>query len=257
MSMNTRNLFFIYRSKRFSPHKEQDDRNILEAVAQQAQAAGATVTFFEEDEFSPHPQCDLIFSMAREDRTLDLLKTMEQKNVPVINPPDSVRACRKSFIEQVMKRHAIPHPDRDTGHGWWIKRGDSAAAQDRGDVIFCKDNDELEERRKIFRQRGIIDFIVQPHVPGTHVKFYGIAGTGFFRCFLHQEKGSMGHVKDFQQSLYGATEALTSLINIKVYGGDAIVQADGSFKIIDFNDWPSFSPCRQEAAKAIWKLALK
>lgn len=67
----------------------------------------------------------------------------------------------------------------------------------------------------------------------------------------------MGHVKDFQQSLYGATEALTSLINIKVYGGDAIVQADGSFKIIDFNDWPSFSPCRQEAAKAIWKLALK
>jgi hypothetical protein len=27
--------------------------------------------------------------------------------------------------------------------------------------------------------------------------------------------------------------------------------ADGSLWIIDFNDWPSFAPCREEAARAI------
>ncbi|MFS6554926.1 hypothetical protein VPJ68_05445, partial [Parabacteroides distasonis] len=36
-----------------------------------------------------------------------------------------------------------------------------------------------------------------------------------------------------------------------MYGGDAIVTADGNFVIIDFNDWPSFSRCRDEAAEAI------
>jgi len=41
-----------------------------------------------------------------------------------------------------------------------------------------------------------------------------------------------------------------------VYGGDAIVQADGSFYIIDFNDWPSFSPCVNAAAEAISQLIL-
>ena len=36
-----------------------------------------------------------------------------------------------------------------------------------------------------------------------------------------------------------------------IYGGDAVVRRDGSFCMIDFNDWPSFSRCREEAALAI------
>ena len=31
-------------------------------------------------------------------------------------------------------------------------------------------------------------------------------------------------------------------------GGDCIVAPDGQIRIIDFNDWPSFAPCRTEAA---------
>ena len=41
-----------------------------------------------------------------------------------------------------------------------------------------------------------------------------------------------------------------------IYGGDCIVRCDGSYAIIDFNDWPSFSVCRQAAARAIAKLVL-
>ena len=38
---------------------------------------------------------------------------------------------------------------------------------------------------------------------------------------------------------------------MKIYGGDCIVSDDGQIRIIDFNDWPSFAPCRNEAAPHI------
>ena len=41
------------------------------------------------------------------------------------------------------------------------------------------------------------------------------------------------------------------VLNIHVYGGDCIVSEDGSIRLIDFNDWPSFAPCRDEAAPQI------
>jgi len=43
------------------------------------------------------------------------------------------------------------------------------------------------------------------------------------------------------------------MVKIDVYGGDAIIDAEGRISIIDFNDWPSFSRCREEAADAIAK----
>ena len=48
---------------------------------------------------------------------------------------------------------------------------------------------------------------------------------------------------------------LAGLLGLEVYGGDCIVRQDGTFAIIDFNDWPSFSRCRNDAAKAIASLA--
>ena len=48
------------------------------------------------------------------------------------------------------------------------------------------------------------------------------------------------------------------VLNIHIYWGDCIVSEDGVMRIIDFNDWPSFAPCREEAApniaRRIWDL---
>ena len=41
------------------------------------------------------------------------------------------------------------------------------------------------------------------------------------------------------------------MLVVDVYGGDAIVAPDGTIRIIDFNDWPSFAPCCQDGGKAI------
>ena len=38
---------------------------------------------------------------------------------------------------------------------------------------------------------------------------------------------------------------------ISVFGGDCIITPDGRINIIDLNDWPSFSPCAEEASEAI------
>ena len=51
-----------------------------------------------------------------------------------------------------------------------------------------------------------------------------------------------------------AAERASRVAGVDVYGVDCIVRADGSVCLIDFNDWPSFSRCRDEAAQAIAKL---
>ena len=51
-------------------------------------------------------------------------------------------------------------------------------------------------------------------------------------------------------------ETVSALTGVDIYGGDAIVREDGGFCLIDFNDWPSFSRCRAEAAQAVCDLIM-
>ena len=53
------------------------------------------------------------------------------------------------------------------------------------------------------------------------------------------------------ESLKQAADKAARVTGMIVYGGDAVITAQGKFFIIDFNDWPSFSACRRDAAKAI------
>jgi hypothetical protein len=41
------------------------------------------------------------------------------------------------------------------------------------------------------------------------------------------------------------------ILNVKIYGGDCIVAEDGTIRLIDFNDWPSFAPCRNQVVPYI------
>ena len=55
---------------------------------------------------------------------------------------------------------------------------------------------------------------------------------------------SLDHLKDL---CHRACQEL----QVVVYGGDCIVTPEGEIFIIDFNDWPSFAPCRNQAAPHI------
>ena len=160
-----------------------------------------------------------------------------------------------------MERIGTPIPPKDGIDGYWLKRGD-AAAQSKGDVVFAADRDTLRQAIADMEQRGISEYTVSAHVVGDLVKFYGVFGTGFFRYYYptddgqtkfddERRNGSAHHYPFDISALQGETERLAEAVGIDIYGGDAIVRDDGSFCLIDFNDWPSFSRCREEASDAI------
>ena len=96
------------------------------------------------------------------------------------------------------------------------------------------------------------------------MKFYGVEGTNFFRYYYSgddtetkfgdEERNGKPQYYSFSSfDLQTDAEKLACLLQTPIYGGDAIIQEDGSYVIIDFNDFPSFSKCRKEAAKAIFE----
>ena len=204
-----------------------------------------------------------IISMARSPKALDCLEQLEQSGIQVLNPSAGVWACQRSNIDKVMRENYLPLPPDKGDDGYWVKRAD-ATAQSKEDVCFCHDWSEVEKIKSTFMQRGITDVVTQAHVKGDVVKFYGVEGTGFFRYYYSgddtetkfgdEERNGKPRYYSFSSSnLQADAEKLACLLQTPIYGGDAIIQEDGSYVIIDFNDFPSFSKCRKEAAKAIFE----
>ena len=149
-------------------------------------------------------------------------------------------------------------------HAAYSRHYRRAAAQTKADVVFCPDKVTVEQTIRYFALRGIADVVVSAHVEGDLIKFYGV-GDNFFWHFYPTDNGhskfgdekrnGVAHHFDFNLSeLRAATVQLARLTNIDVYGGDCIVDREGRFFIIEFNDWPSFAPCKEHAADAISQL---
>ena len=143
----------------------------------------------------------------------------------------------------------------------WLKRGDSHAMV-KQDVCYASTCDEAIRVVADMRERGIPSVVINEHLVGDLVKFYGVQGSDFFHWFY---PSSESHSKFGLEAINGLAQGLpfdpaqlkqyadeaARVLDVPVYGGDAVVMADGSIRIIDFNDWPSFAPCREEAARAI------
>ncbi len=263
----------IQRAACYSPNSEEKDLAILQEVG----------CFFDDtkiigegdfvENFSIYNQLILaesvgsvnayyqILSMARSPKALDSLEQLEQRGIRVLNPSAGVRTCQRSNVDKVMRENYLPLPPDKGDDGYWVKRADTTA-QSKEDVCFCHDWSEVEKIKSIFMQRGITDVVTQAHVKGDVVKFYGVEGTGFFRYYYSgddtetkfgdEERNGKPQYYPFSSfNLQVDAEKLACLLQTPIYGGDAIVREDGSYVIIDFNDFPSFSRCREEAAKAI------
>ena len=265
----------IQRAACYSPNSEEKDLAILQEVG----CYFDDVKIIGEDElvenFSTYNQLISaesvgsgnayyqIVSMARSPKALDCLEQLEQRGIRVLNPSVGIRACQRSNVEKVMRENHLPLPPDEGDDGYWVKRAD-AAAQSKEDVCFCHDWAEVEKIKSTFMQRGITDIVTQAHVKGDVVKFYGVEGTGFFRYYYSgddtetkfgdEERNGKPQYYSFSSSdLQTDAEKLACLLQTPIYGGDAIIQEDGNYVIIDFNDFPSFSKCRKEAAKAIFE----
>ena len=262
----------VSRAERFSPNAVERDKAIFEAVVERLQRQGDKVFLVGEDslkhqdirnqiESSGSPDC--ILTMARQPETLTWLKSF---GVTCINSPEGIERCARSRLVSIMKRIGTPIPPEEGADGYWLKRGD-AAAQTKEDVVYVPDRGRLTEAIELMRQRGITDYTVSAHVQGDLLKFYGVGQGDFFRWYYptddgqtkfgdERRNGVASHYPFQTVALQHEVLRLAAALGVSVYGGDAIVRADGSFCLIDFNDWPSFSRCREEAADAIASLVL-
>lgn len=245
-------FLFVLRAPEYSPGRVDDDREIMMAVKARA-GVGAVVR---EEELSKVTCCpSFVFSMARRPESLERLRQWEAQGTKVINPPEGVENCRRSRIENLMRKHELPTPPQEGLCGYWLKRGDTSVTR-AGELLYCKDKEELEKGKRLFAQQGITDYVVQAHVEGEVVKFYGVEGRGFWltQTGTLTLTGTLNTLSNLKKRIREAAEKVSRLANVPVYGGDAVVTSDGDFYIIDFNDWPSFSMCREEAASKLAKL---
>jgi len=270
----------ISRSVEFSPNSENKDLLILHAVGKVLQQKGMEVSYLSENELlsSSARDVDYLFSMGRNVRTLECLELLEKEGILVVNPSAGIRNSERFRLSEMFLKEGIPTPrtillksmngqaDANWPYPVWIKRGDGCA-QVKDDVQLLQNADEADVALAGFRDRGIERAVVSEHLPGDLVKFYGVLDTPFFswnypdtsktKFGLEEKNGPVQGYRFNENRMKEVCDKAAEILHIPVYGGDCIVAADGSFKIIDFNDWPSFSSCREEAARAIASFIIK
>jgi len=255
------NVLGIYREERFSPGKIRQDAAILDAALACLPDTKYTVDALHIDDLGDMTaRPDLVLSMAQSLPALDFLDRWEG-NVTVVNSVQSVRNCYRKALIQRLQEADIPIPpsrimslntltaalDTDSGSVCWLKRGDVHAMQS-ADVVKVETKKDLEQALEHFQCRRMIEILVQHHVEGDVIKFYAVGRDAFFyACFVESGQVIQTGVKALQDLAVRAAEA----VELEIYGGDAVLTPEGSFVLIDLNDWPSFSPCCTAAARAI------
>lgn len=267
----------IKRKTKFSPNHIGNDGMIFSLTAECLRNMGYEVVEYTEAEFVLSEEKEnYIFNMARDKATIKRLKQFEKEGAVIINPGTGIENCKREAMTRLLLENGIPYPESliidvtgDPTEGlikmgadaFWIKRGDSHAIH-REDVTYARNIPEVKSILQEFGLRDIPNAVINEHLVGDLVKFYGVADTDFFYWFYpydlsHSKFGLEkinGAAKEFSfdvEALKKACDKAGEILDVKVYGGDCVVAEDGSFKIIDFNDWPSFAPCRDEAAPKI------
>jgi hypothetical protein len=260
----TQTCWGIYRELAHSPGRIDDDRAILESVGEALASRGFTVELISADtEFDSH--FANIFAMCERGPILDRLKNAERMGSIIINCPDAIRNTYRHRMVELFAKHRVSAPTSqivasDTDNrlpptGVWIKRYDFHAT-DPCDVMYAASEKGWREALCRFAKRGIPFAVAQEHVPGDLVKFYGVRSAAtsielnWFEWFYHRDKGMLGYAFEvlcLQRAAFDAASAL----GLEIFGGDAIIQADGKPVIIDINAWPSYARFRDRAAQVI------
>lgn len=271
------------RAGAYSPNNIGNDAAIFNAAAEQLRKRGCEVHVYSEEQFvAADIEEDVILNMCRERESIQKLQQLEDAGKLVINSGYGIENCTRERMTRILLANGINYPDsimvntnedvrpelEKAGFGsCWIKRGDFHAMH-KEDVSYCRHIEEAQDVLHEYFYRGISRAVINRHLVGDLIKFYGVSGQPFFHWFYPFDEG---HSKYGVEAVNGKSQGLkfdleglkqmcqrtSEIMDVKIYGGDCIVDADGTVRIIDFNDWPSFAPCRAEAAPAIAKCVLK
>jgi hypothetical protein len=273
----------VMRAGAYSPNHIGNDTAIFNATADELRKRGCLVNVYSEDQLNARGTLDedFIMAMCREQDSIKLLQRLEDQGKVVINSGYGIENCTRERMTRILLGNGIPYPEslivntnenvkpmleKAGFQSCWIKRGDFHAMH-KEDVSYCRHIEEAQEVLQEYFYRGITRAVINVHLVGDLVKFYGIKGSPYFYWFYPFDEGhskygwervngeSRGIEFDLD-SLKDMCERAATELGIVVYGGDCIVGEGGDIQIIDFNDWPSFAPCRNEAAPHIAKAIL-
>jgi len=255
----------VMREKKFSPNHIENDAEIMKATATELDSLGHKVKLVYESKFvNTDYNFPAYFSMGRNEKTLDKLADLTKAGALVINSSEGVYNSFRETLTPKLQAEQIPMPNsivfdidkfdksyykQMKSKKVWLKRENHSLH--REDVTPIYSLAECECTIREFQKRGIKQCLLQEHVIGSEIKFYGLKDTDFFHWYY--VNGDPHHKFD-ESSLRAITDSTSSLLDLDIYGGDAIITADGGISIIDFNDWPSFAPIRKDAAKQIAQL---
>lgn len=278
--MNDKRTFAaVQRHTLYSPNHIGNDAAIFNAVAERLKHAGHEVHFYTEQEFLARELSEHeIVTMIRSKEAVKRLQRYEEAGCIAVNSGFGIENCTRERMTRLLLDAGVPHPrslflqvsenlPANLPMPCWIKRADFHAIH-KEDVSYVRNQEELRSLLSEYALRGISRVVVNEHLEGDLIKFYGVNGTDFFYWFypfemkhskfgLEKINGEPTGIPFKVETLQQICNQAASVLQVDVYGGDAIVAADGSMRIIDFNDWPSFAPCREEAADAISELILK
>jgi hypothetical protein len=81
-----------------------------------------------------------------------------------------------------------------------------------------------------------------------------VKNTPFFHFYFHDRTTALPFDTSLLKSM---AQRSAEILDVDIYGGDAVIGAEGDIRIIDLNDWPSYAPVRDEASKWIAKVILE
>ena len=272
----------IMRAGAYSPNHIGNDAAIFNAAAEPLRKRGYVVNIYSAEQFKLNEITEnVILNMCREQSSIAKLQQLEDQGKLVINSGYGIENCTRERMTRILLGNNIPYPDSlivDTNEAikpllkksgfqsCWIKRGDFHAMH-KEDVSYVRHPEEAQEVLQEYFLRGIKRAVINVPLTGDLVKFYGVRGTPFFFWFYPFDEG---HSKYGHEAINGKSQGIkfnlkemknicqraAEELNVVIYGGDCIVSPEGEMRIIDFNDWPSFAPCRNEAAPHIAKAVI-
>lgn len=243
----------VYRAPEYSlGENETKDAAILNAVGEALEKRGFEIQYMQEDDVL-NPEAlkglDGCISMARRREALKVLR--HKSRLKVHNSPRSVAmtTMSRSATLALLNKMGLPvapfwsyaasedekfqcDAELQNYLPGWVKvmRWNGVKP---GDVSKVDTPLEAETRIAQLAAEDYIDIIVARHLEGALQKVYVVGNQCWPPCECSEIALSVGE-----------------MLELDIYGVDFIVTAEGPF-IIDVNDFPSFSSCGEEAAKAI------
>ena len=251
--MNVISIIGVSRGNEYSPNHVDNDAAIFNKVVEELGQLGCEVEVYAEKDFVEQGvKGDIIFDMARDKATIARLKSLEDGGALVINSAYGIDNCVRRPMTELLIKRGVPHPQSfiistadeysENCYPCWVKRGDSHAMV-KEDVAYATCKEEVENILADFRNRDIPVAVINEHLQGDLVKFYGVHGTDFFLLVLSVSlfrtvssvwkkingiaKGIPFSVEELKIQSDKAAEAL----NVPIYGGDCVVSADGTLRL--------------------------